>query len=236
MPGENSGGGADAGYRPPAPPKRRPSSNPGGKNPRAPKRGQSRPPRPHTPAPAPKPKHHTSSGGSGYSGGGSGYGGDGGGGGGLSSNSLGTLAAPAPVAPSIDAYLGGDDTYQSQMAAYKKALSNYKTQMTERQDEYNQDYARRTTDLGITEDRNRSDQQDDYAGRGLYFSGLYGKALGDLTTDFDRRQGDMDLAKQQWLNGVNRDYTNFQEENDLNEQKAKQDALQRRALQYNLTA
>jgi hypothetical protein len=155
----------------------------------------------------------------------------------MSSNSTGTLAAPAPVvAPSIDSYLAGDDTFQSQMAAYKKALANYKTQMTERQDEYNQDYARRTTDLGITEQRNTADQTDDYAGRGLYFSGLYGKARGDLAADFDRRQGDMDLAKQQWLNGVNRDYSNFQEENDLNEQKAKQDALQRRALQYNLTA
>lgn len=187
----------------------------------------------------PAPQHHNSGGGHSqprhrnYGGGG---GGGGGGTGRSSGGTVSTLAAPAapPPPPDINTFLAGDDTYQAQVAAIAKALSNYKSQMGERQGEYNADFTNRLNDLNTTEQRSTSDQADDYAGRGMYISGLYGKARGDLEQDFNRREGDMDTAKTSFMNGLGRDYLNFQEEQSLTGQNAKQEAINRRALKYSL--
>lgn len=230
MPGENSGGGPDAGYTPP-----RPRQNPGGKARTRIKRRQTQAPRAperkpqyRRPQPPSQPRRAPSGGGGGGGGVGSSY---------VTSNGAGGMSmtndSPAAV-PGINDFLSGDDTYQGQVAALTKALANYRSQMGERTDEYNQDFTRRLSDLNLTEQRNTEDQADDYAGRGMYISGLYGKARGDLERDFNNREGDMSLAKNQFLAGLNRDFTNFGEENNLSREKAKQDALNRRSLQYML--
>ncbi len=161
------------------------------------------------------------------------------GGGGSGSNSSGRIAALAapevpvsPPPPSINAFLAEDDTYQAQMAALAKALTNYKTQMGQRQGEYNTDFANRLSELNTQEDRSTIDQADDYAGRGMYISGLYGKARGDLEQDFNRRETDMNTAKTSFMNALSRDFTNFNEENSLSNAKARQEALDRRAAKY----
>jgi hypothetical protein len=231
MPGEHSGGMIGQISSPPPPPTGHPSQRK--KKPVYNKRSSGHPTqrkRTYTPKQA---QPDLRSGGGGGGGGGGSYGG--GGGSYLSSNGAGgvglTSAAPPP---GINDFLTGDDTYQGQLAALTKALANYQSQMGERTGEYNTDFARRISDLNLTEQRNTTDQADDYAGRGLYISGLYGKARGDLERDFDNREGDMNLAKSQFLSGLNRDFTNFQEENNLSKQRARQDALNRRSLEYML--
>lgn len=227
MPGEHSGGMIGQISSPPSPPTGHPTTRK--KKPTYNERSSGHPTqRRREPRYGEFTDRKRGSGGGGGGGGGSySYGG----GGGIGSNSIGSVAAPAPV-PSLQQFLGEDDTYQTQVAALNKALANYQSQMGERTNEYNTDFARRLSDLNLTEQRNTTDQAEDYAGRGIYRSGLYGKALGDLASDFDRREGDMNLAKQQWLAGVNRDWTNYQEENNLSQVRARQDAIQRRALQY----
>lgn len=227
MPGENSGGGPDPVYLPKRP---APRTRGGGKTRTRVKSGDRVAPRRPTPTYKPRrptpPRRRTSGGGGG------------GGGGSFSSNASGNLGALAdpgpPPAPGINEFLSGDETYQGQLAAITKALANYRSQMGERQDEYTADFASRLKDLNLTEERNTADQADDYAGRGLYISGLYGKARGDLEQDFNRRESDMGMAKNQFMAGLNRDYTNFQEEQNLSSQKAKADAINRRALKYML--
>lgn len=210
-----------------------PRSNPGGKTSgrtKGIKRGQTRAPQPkpvYQPR-RPTPPRRRSSGGGGGGGGGSYPTSNG-------SGSMSMAAPPAPPpAPSINEFLGGDETYQGQLAALTKALANYRSQMGERKDEYTADFTRRLGDLNLAEQRNTTDQQDDYTGRGLLFSGLYGKARGDLERDFDSRESDMNMAKSQFMSGLDRDFTNFSEENNLSREKAKSDAINRRALQYML--
>lgn len=224
MPGEHSGGMIDQLYSPP-PKRTRPTGKKAG--PGRLKSGEKRAPERRKPA-AKKPQYGTFTDDPRRN--------NGGGTGTLStSNSSGGVGFPStPAAPSISDFLGEDETYQSQLAALTKALANYQSQMGERTGEYNTEFARRLSDLNLTEQRNTSDQADDYAGRGLYISGLYGRARGDLERDFDNREGDMNLAKNQFLSGLNRDFTNFQEENNLSRQRAQQDALNRRSLQYML--
>jgi len=176
--------------------------------------------------PAPSKSVSTSSGGGG--GGGSSSGGGGGGTGFSSGGQLG-----ASIAPPMDSatFLAGDPTYQSQLAALSKALNDYRAQMQDSQNQYNVSYAGNTRDLGQQRGIGQVDLGNDYASRGLYESGLQAKAMGDLLDMFARRQSDLDTSKANFMSNTARDYGNFQSENNLSEQKAKQDALARAAAQ-----
>jgi len=175
----------------------------------------------------PAPSKSVSSGGGG-GGGGSISGGGGGGTGFSSGGQLGTGMAPVP---DIGTFLSGDPTYQSQLAALNKALADYRAQMQDSENQYNVSYTGNTRDLGTQRGLGQTDLGNDYASRGLYESGLQAKAMGDLLDMFARRQSDLDTNKANFLSNTNRDYGNFQSENNLSGEKAKQDALNRRAAQ-----
>lgn len=183
--------------------------------------------------------HHRSSGGGG--GGGASYSGhsNGGSSGGKStgSNSTGQVSTMAaqPTIPSASDYLGKDSTYLAQQAQIQKALADYRAQMGQQEDQYNGDFASRVNDFGIRKTQAVTDQGDDYASRGMYVSGLYGKANSDLLGQFSRQAADMEAAKANWFAGVNNDYANYQDEQGIAMTKAKQDAMARRASQYGLT-
>lgn len=170
---------------------------------------------------------------SGSSGGGGGYSGGGGGVGTSSTGQVSTMAAPAP---SIEAFLGSDASYQAQVAALNKALADYQAQMGTQQNQYNTNYASNIAQLGQDRTVGLADQQNDYTGRGLLHSGLYGKAAGDLNTQFDTRQSDLARARADFLANLGLDFNNFRSEQNLTQQKAKQDAIARRAAQYGALA
>lgn len=202
-----------------------PVSNPGG-----------RPASDRTPkASSPKPKRRSSSGGSSYSRpsySAPSYSGGGGGGGGASSNAMGVVAPVAPPVPTESQFLTGDDTYQSQISALAKALANYRAQMGQNQTNYNTNYTGNVNDLNTAEGRTLTDLDNDYASRGMLVSGLYGKARSDEQGDFNTRLADLASQKQQYMQGLANDYSNFQDEQNLSKQKAQQDALARRSAQY----
>jgi len=170
-----------------------------------------------------------------YGGGGGGGGGYTGGGGAVGANATGQVSAAAP-APSIDAYLGADSGYQAQVAALNKALADYQAQMGVQTNQYNTNYAGNVAQLGQDRTQGLSDQQNDYTGRGLLHSGLYGKAAGDLGTQFDTRQADLSRARSDFLANLGLDFGNFKSEQNLTQTKAKQDAIARRAAQYGAIA
>lgn len=180
------------------------------------------PPRPSSPAPT-----YTSSTGT-YSSGG------GGGGGGNYSSYAAPSTPPPPPPMSINDWLNQDSTYQSQESALKKALTDYIAQQGVAKNQYNVDYTGRTHDLALQKTRSLDDQANDFASRGMYFSGVYGKDMSNLVGDFARRQSDMDTAKANYFANLANDLGNFQDQQQLTETKAKQDAINRRAAQYGL--
>jgi hypothetical protein len=147
-----------------------------------------------------------------------------GGGGSVGFNALGT-AAPI-INP--NAYLT-DPTYEAQQAALQKALADYTAQMGDTQTRYSTNYAAQTHDLGVMKDQGVDANNNDYASRGLYESGLQAQASGDLLTQFARRQADMDRAKSDYFAGLQRDFGNFKTDQQLQMDKAKQDAIARQA-------
>jgi hypothetical protein len=157
-----------------------------------------------------------------------------GGGGGGGSSYAAPAAAPAAPPMTINDWLNQDSTYQSQEAALKKALTDYIAQQGVAQNQYTTDYATRVNDLGIQKTRGLEDQGNDYASRGMYLSGVYGKDLSNLVGDYARRQSDMDTAKSDYLANLATDRGNFQDQQQLTETNAKQNAIQRRAAQFGL--
>lgn len=154
--------------------------------------------------------------------------GGGGGGGGIAA------APPAPSPMSINDWLGQDSAYISQKGALAKALADYQAQMGKQQTQYEGGYKNNLRDLGINKTRSMDDQQNDFASRGLLFSGVYGQDASKLVNDFSRRESDLALNRSNWLDNLATDFSNFKDQQQLTEEKAKQDAIARRAAQYGL--
>lgn len=142
-----------------------------------------------------------------------------------------TPAKPAtPAAPTVDQYLAGDTVYQQQLAAIHRALADQQTSQSSAQNDYLATYGQNQHDIQTEQTRAIPQQQDDYAGRGLFHSGLYAKAAGDMISDYSDRNAKLDLAKQQYLTGLQQQGQNFASQQDLAQQKAMQDAISRRAI------
>lgn len=148
---------------------------------------------------------------------------------------------PAPSVPSIDEFLGSDTGYQEQVAALQKAMADYQGQMGQQKSQYGVDYSAKVNELGFNKDRNAAGgaykdalrgTENDFASRGLLNSGLFGQADADVTNQFGRRQGDLDRAQSDFLSGLEQAFTNFQSEQGLTSQRAKNEAIARRAAQY----
>lgn len=167
--------------------------------------------------------------------GGMGYGG----GGGYGSNSRGFISrvaqpAPPPPPPSLAQFLGKDTTYLGQLSQLKKALADYMLQQGNARTKYQTDYTGNTATLKQNRDTGFKGLQDDYAARGLMTSGLYANALSEFNTDYDKQQSELDKARAAYLASLSSDLTNFKSEQQIAQEKAKQEAAARRAAQYSL--
>lgn len=190
------------------------------------------------------------SGGGSYDGGGyGGYGGayDGGG--------AAPTPPPPPPPPSEADYLKGDASYQAQVAALAKALSDYSADDTAQRTKYNTDYREGLRQLGWTPDdpktavnegawnwtdeltasgRANQNQLNDFASRGMLQSSAYAQAQNDLQRSFNDQLGTVDRARNDFLSQRDRDLAAYKNENTGAGQTARAEALARRAAQYGL--
>lgn len=170
--------------------------------------------------------------------------------------SIGGTAAPAAPVLSDAEFLAGDSSYQAQLAALLKALSDQQADTTAQRTKYNVDYGSALQNLGFTPDnpattdvnegtwnfgdqntaagRAFQNQQNDFAGRGLLQSSLYGTANDNLTRSLNDQLNGINTAKQNFLDDLARQGTSFASENTLAQQQAKAEALARRAAGVSL--
>lgn len=167
------------------------------------------------------------------------------------------LAAPEPVDPyagmSDDDYLatGADSAYAAQMAALMKALQGYETDITAQRGKYDVDYGSTLKNLGWMKDdpatkdvdesgwnfndqntaagRSFTNQQNDFAGRGLLQSSLYGKATEDLKRSLSDQKGGIDTSRGNFMSDLERQLGAYKNENTLSQQQARAEAIARRA-------
>lgn len=172
-------------------------------------------------------------------GGGGGYGGGGGGGG---AGGVAPMAMAAPVMSEQD-YLSGDSAYQAQVAALARALQDFQSDDTAKRSQYTTDFGTTLKNLGYdegtkhwaTDDTNTSagrayqNQSNDYAGRGLLQSSLYGSAVDNLMRSLNDQYTGINTAKTNFLSDQDRALSSYKNQNTLDSQQARAEALARRA-------
>jgi hypothetical protein len=137
-------------------------------------------------------------------------------------------AAP-PVPPSIEQFLAGDTTYMGQNADLQKAMANFDTQQGQQSQQYGQEYNLNKGNLASALTEANTAMANDYGSRGMMNSGLYGQAYADQQTEYNGRQAALDNARTQFLSDQTAGKTNFTADQGLTAEKARQDAINRRA-------
>lgn len=142
---------------------------------------------------------------------------------------------PRPI-PSINAFLAGDSTYQGALSGQKRTLADYLSELARRRTEAGTQYNQTRSSMMHDRDQQLSDLKDEFASRGLIQSGLYADEQGKFQKQFTDQLNALGQQQNGLLADLLSQQNNYQRENDLALQQAKQEALARRAAAYNIGA
>jgi hypothetical protein len=174
----------------------------------------------------------------------------GGGGGGMG---IMADAGPAPKPQSENDWLEGDSSYQAQLAALIRAAEDSSADFLGQRSKYDIDYndslkglgwqqgagedqpgAWNFQDLNTAAGRAQNNQINDFASRGLLQSSLYGTANDNLLRSLNDQLTGINTGRQTFLSDLGRQETSFKNENAMQRQQAKAEALARRAAEIGL--
>ena len=157
------------------------------------------------------------------------------------SNQIGNYSQPVPV-PSqvpgnitdINAYLGQDTGYQGQLRDYDKALQDFLADVTRRRGTLETEFGLSNKALYDQRVKDLEAIKDDFGARGLLRSGLYAGELSDYETEFGQRKSDLARRNTDALSGLTQEESSFKSQSELKKQKAREDAIARRAATYGI--
>lgn len=137
----------------------------------------------------------------------------------------------APVAPSTDLnkYLGTDVPYEQTLANLQKQLSTFLATQNSQRVMQNTDYANGKHQLQAQENVDQNSQLDNFAGRGIAHSSIYGSALSDLLRGYTDKYTNMDSDNAKFLSQLTQNKQSFLDQQLAAKQKAQSDAAARRA-------
>lgn len=184
-----------------------------------------------------------SSGGGGGGGGGGGFDGGGGGGGGFD-----VSAFSAPVMQDITVPDATEDTdYKRTVADLARALTDMDAQQGLSRKQYDTGYNEAKRRMGWNATDKKFDRsmpgaygdavysnENDFAGRGLTWSGLFGKSFSDLNQDFADRGKNLDVARQDNVDTQNLARNTFVNSQDATREAAKQNAISKIMAQFGI--
>lgn len=140
---------------------------------------------------------------------------------------------PKPLS-ALEKWLAGDTTYQQQLAEFNKSKADYNATYNKQLGVTNRDYNETQRELNLQGQKDRMDQQNDFAGRGILHSGVYAQALGDYNTDFNTKLQNLTTGRTDKVGDLADQKNSFLRELQLQMNAAKQDAIRRRAQQLGL--
>jgi hypothetical protein len=157
-----------------------------------------------------------------------------------SGGSSGSYTPPKPKAPpkppSIGTYLGTDAAYQQAVRGGKRSLADYLSDIGRRRGEAGTQYKQTRGSMERDRVQQLEDLRNEFASRGLIQSGLYGQEQGDFQKKFGEQLTALDQQQQALLADLLGQQKNYQRENDLAMEQAKQEALARRSQKYKIGA
>jgi hypothetical protein len=152
--------------------------------------------------------------------------------------------APAPAMETItipDAKV--DPVYQQQVASLAQALTDFQAQQQLARTQYQGGYDQTLRGLGYGPNgfdprgqgsygQDYQSNEGDFAGRGAFYSGIYGQSVADLNNAYNQQKTGLDTARQNYLDAQNLAGTQYGNQNNLSQQAALNDAIARIAAQY----
>jgi hypothetical protein len=150
---------------------------------------------------------------------------------------------------SQDQYLAQDAEFLDEKSAAQQEYDNLVAQLAQQGTEYNTNNQNTLRNLGWQGDEGGWNQQDkltgygnayqnqlnDFAGRGMLDSSLYGEAQNDLNRGFEQQRTDLGTALQQFMNQQTLQKTSATQGRDRAVADAQRQAIARYAAQYGLT-
>lgn len=143
-------------------------------------------------------------------------------------------APPKPVIPDTGSYLKSDSTYQKQMAAYAKSLSDFQADQGLAKTDYETGYQGTYRDIGLAKKDATQNLQNDYASRGMLQSSLYNQGLGELNNQYQNQYNDLGKQHTSYLDQLAQELIKYKNEQGTQSQNAQAEALRRRQEKYNL--
>jgi hypothetical protein len=144
------------------------------------------------------------------------------------------IAPPAPAIPTINAYLGHDTTYLNQQREFQNALANYLAQEKQQRGKLTEDYGGAQKALNDQKGIDLGNIQSDFASRGLLTSGLFADANSQYNTSFLQKLAELTKNQQRGLADLTSGETDFRKNQSLESQRAREQAIARRASKYGL--
>jgi hypothetical protein len=157
-----------------------------------------------------------------------------GGGGGTVRRTVSPPAKPKPKTPSVNAYLGTDSAFQDTLRGGKASLANFLADLNRRRGEATTQFNQTTQSMGRDRTQQLADLRDEFASRGLIQSGLYADQVGQFNQKFTDQQNTLKQQQTGLLSDLLSQQNNYQRENTLAMNQARQDAILRRAQKFNI--
>lgn len=143
-------------------------------------------------------------------------------------------------------WLEQDVSYNSQLSALTRALQNRQAGYVQQRNSFDTEYNQGLNDLGWDPGQGQWDTHDqltrsgaatraqtgDFASRGMLQSSGFGEARDNLNRSLNNELVSAERGRQGFLDSSQRDEVAFKDQNSLQQQQAKADALARRAAMY----
>lgn len=145
-----------------------------------------------------------------------------------------TVSKPAPPPPSESQFLGQDVGYQQALREFALNLEQFQADRARQEAQAQQQFELSQSTAQEQRERDLRDIEADFASRGVLHSGLYGSRLGEYEQDFNTLMQGYQTQYDDFLRQLADAQSQLEEQQRLESERARQEALARRATRYGL--
>lgn len=129
----------------------------------------------------------------------------------------------------LEQYLRGDVDYQQQLRNLNRTASQFLSEITRQKGKVEGEFGTSQKKLATQRGRDLTGLKEDFSGRGMLFSGLYGGKVGEYEQDYQTALGDLSRQRSNLLGDIASEQTRYELEKKMTEESARREAIRRRA-------
>lgn len=140
-----------------------------------------------------------------------------------------TTKKPTKKPLTLEQYLRSDVDYQQQLRDLNRSASQFLSEITRQKGKVEGETAAAQKKLGTQRGRDLQSLREDFSGRGILFSGLYGGKVGEYEQDYQTALGDILRQKTGLLGDIAAEQRRYELEKKFTEEQSRREAIRRRA-------